>query len=141
MQSSLDKQNFINELWESELKGGIVISEYSAFLARDAEAALISGAYIATVMVCCAAIESHLRFDGGQGHSLSELSRSFGLSEDLARDIDVVRRFRNQWVHVKKPEIDDELQSNPDAVTELCQDMAMLSYKCLVGALCSNQFV
>ena len=105
-----DRECFINLVWDTELKGGISISEYSAFLAEDAATAFVSGAYIATILVCCSAIESHLKFDGGHGYNLFELSSNFGLKMDLVNDIDRVRQFRNSWVHVSDPENDSLLQ-------------------------------
>jgi len=141
MISSLDKQAYIDELWNTELKGGIELSEYSTFLAKDAGIALVSGAFIAAIIVSCSAIESHLRFDGAQGRSLYELMTRVGFSQSLADEINKVRKFRNEWVHVNEPELDEKLLKNPEMIEKQCEEMAMLAYQCLVRALCFNQYV
>jgi hypothetical protein len=45
------------------LLGGVVISEWSTFLAKDAELAFCSGANLAAILAAQAAIESHLRYE------------------------------------------------------------------------------
>jgi len=58
-----ERRAFIFALDEELLKGGIILSEWTTFLAKDAEGALCLGAYLASILTAAAAIESHLRFE------------------------------------------------------------------------------
>ena len=58
-----ERRAFICALDEELLKGGIILSEWTTFLAKDAEEALCLGAYLASILTAAAAIESHLRFE------------------------------------------------------------------------------
>lgn len=141
MAGSSERETYFGELLESELKGGIIISEYSAFLARDAEAAFVCGAFISTVIVCCSAIEAHIRFEGGQGNNLHGLMAHINVSEETLVEINAVRQFRNKWVHVRDPEMDERLQKECDVVVDECEAMARRALKCLVKVLCADQYV
>ena len=136
-----DADEYFDQVWDRELKGGVSLSEYSSFLAQDAENSIRAGAHIAAVLVCCAAIEAHLRFEGIAGNGLSELTRAADLAVDLKGNIDRVRVFRNSWVHVKLPEHDELLQSEPTSVNRDCEAMALLAFECMVRVICLNQFV
>lgn len=58
-----EKWDYINQLDEEFLLGGVILSEWTSFLVRDAEIAFCSGANLSSILACQAAVESHLRFD------------------------------------------------------------------------------
>jgi len=69
-----DKWEYINALDEELLQGGVMLSEWTTFLAKDAEIAFCSGANLSCILACQAAIESHLRFD----YFYAETSKNWG---------------------------------------------------------------
>lgn len=57
------KWDYIIQLDEELLLGGVMLSEWTTFLVKDAEIAFCSGAYLASILASQSAIESHLRYD------------------------------------------------------------------------------
>lgn len=58
-----DKWDYIIDLDEELLLGGVILSEWTTYLAKDAEIAFCNVANLSSILACQAAIESHLRFD------------------------------------------------------------------------------
>ena len=54
------KSNFINKLDDELFIGGVILSEWSTFLIRDADSAFTAGAHLA-ILNTPAGIESHLK--------------------------------------------------------------------------------
>jgi len=114
-----EKWDYINALDHELLLGGVVLSEWSTFLARDAETAFCAGANLAVILAAQAAIESHLRYEyfeesETKGWGLYRLLEVVPLPPDLRDDIHELRQFRNQWVHVKDPSQDKQLLEKPE---------------------------
>lgn len=132
--------------WDEELlKGGVVLSEWSAFLVQDADMAFCAGADLAALFAACAAIESHLRFEYGDGVAngagLAELVHCSHLPEGLAMRIDQLRRYRNQWVHVRRPHDDDALLAHPDRYRDELQRMAEMGIRTMREVLYANPWI
>lgn len=111
------KRQFLVALDDELLLGGAVISEWSAFLIRDADEAFIHGAHLAALITAIAAIESHLRFDCRPAPkswpSFFELINVNLGDSALAAELHALRRYRNQWVHVSDAADDDPLLQDP----------------------------
>ncbi len=134
---------FMNGLWERYLKGGTIVSEYSTFLAEDAERSWIADADIAVLLVCQAAIETHLRYElqAPRNKTFAYLVETYGFTPELKLKTDKLRKSRNRWVHVSDPSDDEMLQNDPQKHrAELAID-ATEALETMVCALCENQFV
>ena len=141
-----EKWNFINGLDEELLLGGVILSEWSSFLARDAETAFCAGANLAAILAAQAAIESHLRyeyFDSRQtkGWGLYRLLEEAPLPNDLKDDLTKLRYFRNRWVHVKDPVQDEDLLEKPEYYETELEEMARMAIKSMLRVLYMEQWV
>ena len=57
-----EKWDYINQLDDELLLGGVMLSEWSTLIARDAEIAFCKGANLSAIITSSAVIESHLRY-------------------------------------------------------------------------------
>jgi len=115
-----DKWKYVLSLDEKYLLGGVLLSEWTTRIARDADTAYRCGANLAAILSAQAAVECHLRYEFAEHHVGSRLGffdliEQSPLSADLKRDLHKLRRFRNKWVHVNDPRDDAELLEQPDA--------------------------
>jgi hypothetical protein len=137
--------SLVQSLWDENLRGGVILSEFSTFLATDAESAFQAGADLSTVFTACAAIETHLRFEsskkGVKKITFAEVANSQRLPVEIRDNLARLRKFRNTWIHVENPYLDIELQIEPQVVHSELAEMAELSIKLMVQVLCSDQFV
>jgi hypothetical protein len=144
--TELEKWDYINILEEKFLLGGVIISEWSNFLAKDAEVAFCSGANLAAILAAQAAIESHLRYEyfdpiETKGWGLYRLLENAQLPLDLKSNLHRLRLFRNQWVHVEDPTQDDHLLNKPGYYEEELEKMAKLAIESMLRVLYIEQFV
>jgi hypothetical protein len=128
------REAYINGLDDYLLRGDVLLSEWSTFLVRDADEAFCSGAYLATILVCQAAIECHLRYEYGfQGGNVSfyTLIERCPLTVDLKTALHELRRYRNKWVHVDAPHDDEDLLIRPEYYEQEMEMMAEIAVKSL----------
>lgn len=140
------KWDFINQLDEELLQGGVTLSEWTTFLAKDAETAFCSGAYLASILASQAAIESHLRFDyfnstETKGWSFYELIEKAKLSDDLSKELHDLRKYRNKWVHVNDPANDNELLERPEYYEIELTGFSKAAIKTMLKVLYSNPWI
>lgn len=114
-----EKWDYINDLDEELLQGGFVLSEWTTFLAKDAEMAFCADANLASILACQAAIESQLRFDyfnstESKSWGFYQLIENASLNAELKMELHELRTFRNKWVHVKDPSNDSDLLERPE---------------------------
>ena len=110
-----DKWQYLLDLDEHLLQGGVILSEWATFLIRDADMAFVSGAYLASIITAMAGVETHLRGeDGSKKQRLVELIDYADLDEDLKQELQILRNFRNKWVHVADPWDDNDLLHSPE---------------------------
>ena len=137
-----EKWDFLVKLDEELLKGGVILSEWSTFLVRDADTAFASGASLAAILTAVAAIESHLRYEySGARQRLVDLIDSAPIEEDLRTDLHRVRRYRNKWVHVADPDDDEALLACPERYERELEDMARLAVRSLRRVLYTEQCI
>jgi len=138
-----DKWDFINQLDEDLLKGGVMLSEWSTFLIRDADVAFTSGANLAALLTALAGIESHLKYEYGEKkrECLVDLIDKAPIDEDLRRDLHRLRRYRNIWVHVDDPSDDETLLSDPGKHERELEEMAILAIKSLRRTIYTEQWI
>ena len=140
------KWEYINRLDEELLVGGVILSEWSTFLIREAETAFCKGANLAAILVAVAGIESHLRFEYFRGlnekkYSLYNLINNAPIPNELKEDLHKLRRYRNKWVHVEDPSDDEELLNKPEYVEEELVDMARTAITALLKTIYLEQWI
>jgi uncharacterized protein YutE (UPF0331/DUF86 family) len=117
---------FINQLDEQLFIGGVILSEWSTFLIRDADTAFTAGAHLAAILTALAGIESHLKYEYGtdQRERLAQLIDAASIADELRAELHALRRYRNRWVHVYDPHEDTDLLSNPEVHEAELEQMA-----------------
>lgn len=138
-----EKWNFILKLDEELLVGGVILSEWSTFLIRDADTAFASGAHLAAILTALASIESHLKYEYGskQRERLVQLIDAASITEELRAELHALRRYRNQWVHVTDPHEDADLLSNPEAHEAELEQMATRAIRALRQIIYTEQWI
>lgn len=141
-----EKWEYILKLDEELLKGGIIISEWSTFLIKDAEIAFCKGAHLSSILSAQAAIESHLRYDFFDPQKCNnwgfyDLIEKSSLIDKLKYDLHKIRKYRNKWVHVNEPDNDESLLEKPEYYKKELEDMAKFSIRTMLEIIYYNQFV
>lgn len=110
-----DRWNYLVSLDEELLLGNVVLSEWAAFVVREADTAFALGADLASILTAVSAIETHLRAEyGNNSDRLSQLIDRAAVDEELRNDLHDLRRYRNRWVHVDSPDQDSEVLESPE---------------------------
>lgn len=140
------KWDYINQLDEELLLGGVILSEWTAFLVKDAQIAFCSGAYLASILASQSAIESHLRYDyfnphETKGWSFYDLIQKSNLNEEVKRDLHGLRKYRNKWVHVNDPANDNELLERPEYYETELADISKTTIRTMLKVLYSSPWV
>ena len=141
-----EKWNYINELDDQLLKGGVMLSEWTAFLVRDAQTAFCSDANLSSILACQAAIESHLKFDyftndESKKWGFYKLIENSNLNSDLKSELHELRLFRNKWVHVNDPENDIELLDAPEYHENELRNFAIKTMRIMLVTLYTSPSV
>jgi hypothetical protein len=140
------KWEYINQLEEEFLQGGLILSEWTTFLTKDAETAFCSNSNLASILACQAAIESHLRFDyfeveESKGWGFFLLIENSSLPENLKKDLHELRIYRNKWVHVKDPSDDSDLLERPEYHENEILEVAKKSIKTMLKTLFTQPYI
>ena len=141
-----EKWEFLTGLDDELLLGGANVSEWAAFLIRDADEAFCAGANLAAILAAQAAMECHLRQDYCAGNKSSkrgfyDLIQGTALPDDLRADLHTIRAYRNKWVHVDEPEADENLLTRPKYYHEELERMAKLAIRSMRRVIYLDQFV
>lgn len=141
-----EKWDYIIALDEELLNGGVMLSEWTTFLVKDAEIAFCHGANLSCVLTCQAAIESHLRFECFNPKETKSwgfylLIENSSLSNELKLELHDLRIFRNKWVHVKDPSNDDDILERPEYHENELMDFAKKAIRTMLKTLYTNQTI
>jgi hypothetical protein len=144
--NSNDRQSYIIKLDDQLLVGGVMLSEWSTFLIRDADEAFCSGADLATILVSQAAIESHLRYEyvdnpASVKSGFYVLIEQSPLPPNLKADLHRLRKYRNKWVHVNDPSEDTDLLERPEYYEKELEEMALLAIRLLREVIYQEQWL
>lgn len=130
-------------LHDELLLGNVMLSEWSIFLARDAENAFESNADLATILMSQAAIESHLRYEYFYGESRKlgfyDLIEQCPIPAELKEVLHKIRKYRNRWVHVNDPHDDQDLLNRPEYYETEVADMATLAITAMLQVIYIEQ--
>jgi len=140
------KWDYINQLDRELLHGGVILSEWTTFLAKDAETAFCSGAYLASILASQAAIESHLRYDHfnlieTKCWSFFDLIEKANLGSELTKELHNLRKYRNKWVHVNDPANDNDLLERPDYHEKELADFSKVTIMTMLKVLYNNPWI
>ena len=137
-----DKWQYLIELDERLLQGGVILSEWATFLIKDADMAFVGGAHLASIITGLAGIETYLRSEGGSHNQrLVELIDKSDLAEDLKQELQALRKYRNKWVHVSDPWDDDALLDSPEESESKLEEMAKRCTFALRRTIYANPWV
>lgn len=138
-----EKWDYIVSLDDELLHGGVVLSEWSTFLVKDADIAFVHSAHLACIITAMAGVETHLRYerDGDARIRFVDLIDDADIEDDLRIELHDIRKYRNRWVHVRKPHIDDHLLAVPEKYEIELQFMAKRAVRALRRVIYSNQML
>lgn len=120
-----EKWQYLVDLDEQFLLGGVILSEWATFLIKDADTAFSSGAHLASIITGLAGIETHLRCaSDGSKKRFAELIDESDLESDLKKELHTLRKYRNRWVHVAAPWDDTSLLESPENHDSELEEMA-----------------
>lgn len=137
-----DKLQFLVDLDDRLLLGGVIISEKAAFLIRESDVAFVNGASLASIITALAGIEAYLRSESDCNKSrLVELINYSDLADDLKREIHALRKYRNTWVHIADPWDDASLLNSPELHEMELEQMAIRSAIALRLAIYSGPWI
>lgn len=120
-----EKWAYLLELDETLLQGGVILSEWATFLVKSADLAFVGGAPLPSIITGLAGVETHLRGEGGSSKQrLVDLIEQSDLEEDLKQELQILRKYRNKWVHVADPWDDDDLLESPEQHEAELEEMA-----------------
>jgi hypothetical protein len=137
-----DKWQYLVDLDERLLKGAVTLSEWATFLIRDADTAFVAGAHLASIITGLAGVETHLRGEGGSSKQrLVDLIEQSDLEEDLKQELQILRKYRNKWVHVADPLDDDDLLESPEQHEAELEEMAKRCAVALRRTIYTNPWI
>lgn len=137
-----EKWAYLVELDETHLHGGVILSEWATFLIKDADLAFVGGAHLASIITGLAGVETHLRGEGGSSKQrLVELIAESDLEEDLKQELQILRNYRNKWVHVAEPWEDDTLLDSPEQHEAELEEMARRCAVALRRTIYTNPWI
>lgn len=137
-----DKWQYLVDLDEHLLQGGVILSEWAAFLIKDADMAFVAGAHLASILTGLAGVETLLRGESGRSKQrLVDLIEESDLDEDLKRDLQLLRKYRNKWVHVSDSWDDEALLKSPEDHESELEEMAKRCAVALRRTIYKNPWV
>lgn len=138
-----ERCDYLSSLDAELLKGGIILSEWCAFIVRDADTAFVSGAYIACIVLSVSGIETYLRseYASGSRERLASLVDNSPIKPELKQDIHGLRKYRNTWVHVDDPWNDGDLLDKREAVDVTLEHMALAAIRILRQTVYENPWI
>lgn len=137
-----DKLQFLVDLDERFLQEGVILSEWATFLIRDADTAFVAGAHLASIITALAGVETHLRGEGGSSKQrLLELIDGADLEDDLKQELQILRKYRNKWVHITDPWDDNTLLESPEKHEVELEEMARRCAVALRRTIYTNPWI
>jgi hypothetical protein len=125
------------------LRGGVVLSEWCGFIIREADTAFVNGAHLASILTAVSGIETYLRSEYAQTKKdhLFKLIDESPIDDNLKSDLQILRKYRNKWVHVDDPWDDKSLLESPlDHEREL-EEMAFIAARLLRKTIYENPWI
>jgi hypothetical protein len=137
------REKFRADLDEEFLLGGVMLSEWCNFIVCECDTAFVAGADLATIILAVSAIETYLRaeYPRTRKADLYNLIENAPIAADLKMEIHALRRYRNRWVHVESPELDQDLLDDPGRYVQELEKMAHVGVRTLRRTIYENQWI
>ncbi|QDL39721.1 hypothetical protein [Rhodoferax sediminis] len=125
------------------LKGGVILSEWCSFIVREADLAFVHGAHLASILTAVSGIETYLRSEYSETgrKRLVELINRAPIHEALKKDLHLLRKYRNKWVHIDEPWNDKTLLERPEGTERELEKMALFAARLLRRTIYENQWI
>ncbi|MEK6281227.1 MAG: hypothetical protein AABN95_12810 [Acidobacteriota bacterium] len=140
-----ERQAYILQLDDELLLGGVILSEWSTFLVRDADEAFCAGADLAAILISQAAIECHLRYEyfphDQRKFGFYDLIEQSPLAPELKTTLHTLRKYRNRWVHVNDPHDDQDLLERPEYYQAELEQTAIAASRALREVIYLEQWL
>lgn len=138
-----DRWEHLVALDEELLKGGVILSEWCSFIVREADAAFVGKAHLASILTAVSGIETYLRSEYSRTgkERLVELINQSPIPEELKVKLHTLRKYRNKWVHVDEPWNDAGLLDRPDETEKELEEMALFAVRAVRETIYENQWV
>ena len=135
-----ERWEYLVALDEELLKGGIILSEWCAFIVREADTAFAKGANLASILTAVSGIETYLRAEyGDKGKQrLFDLIEKSPIESELKEDLHKLRKYRNKWVHVDEPWDDNLVLESPERLESELEETAFFSARVLRRTIYEN---
>lgn len=128
---------------EELLKGGVILSEWCAFIVKEADIAFVHGAFLASILTAVSGVETYLRSEYGslRKESLFDLIDKANIAQNVKKDLQKLRKYRNKWVHVNDAWDDTELLNTPDKFEKELEKMAFFAVKTMRKTIYGNPWI
>lgn len=138
-----ERWEFLTKLDEEMLNGGVILSEWCSFITCQSDIAFAGGAYLASILTAVSGIETYLRaeYSTGEKCRLHDLIDNSPIDKNLKRDIHILRKYRNKWVHVDEPWEDKHLLEAPGKAEKELEEMAVFSARVLRRTIYENPWI
>ena len=138
-----DRWDYLVQLDDELLQGGVILSEWCAFIVREADTAFAKGANLAAIIMSLAGIETYLRseYATSKRPRLYELIESAPIEADLKNDVHQLRQFRNRFVHIDEPWEDGALLDTAAQIDKEVANYAHLAVRLLRRILYGDQWI
>lgn len=137
-----EKWTYLTELDDTLFQEGVILPEWATFLVKDADLAFVGGAHLASIITGLAGVETHLRSEGGSSRQrLVDLIEQSDLEEDLKQELQILRKYRNEWVHLAEPWEDDALLDSPEQHEAELEEMAKRCAVALRRTIYTNPWI
>lgn len=137
-----ERWDYLLELDEELLVGGVILSEWCSLIVREADTAFAHGAHLASILTAVSGIETYLRSEtGGSRKRLVALIDEATISKDLRSRLHDLRRYRNQWVHVEEPRDDQTLLEHSEHREAELVQKAQFAARVLRETIYSDQWL
>ena len=138
-----ERCNYLDSLDQDLLKGGVMLSGWCTFIVQEADIAFTKGAYLASILTAVSGIETYLRSEYAQSdkEKLFALIECAPLDPGLKEELHLLRKYRNNWVHVEEPWQDRELERSSEPLMAELEEMSMFAVRALRQTIYENQCI
>lgn len=134
---------YLADLDKKLLAGGVILPEWCSFIVREADTAFVGSAHLASILAAVSGIETYLRSEYAQTgkERLVKLIDDSSFQEKFKDDLQLLRKYRNKWVHVDEPWHDADLLERPKETERELEQMALFAVRILRETIYENQWV
>ena len=139
----IDRWAELNTLDDELLKGSVILPEWCSFIVRETDIAYANEAYLASILTAVSGIETYLRSEHSETgkERLFDLIDRASINDELKKDLHILRKYRNKWVHVDDPWDDKKLLEFPEQTEDELRKMSFFAVRTLRKTIYENQWI